>query len=179
MHVCSVIVVLIGLCLGACAKTRIVQSPPTGADWQRIDMAYVSAVQAANDSGDESWQSGWLGNVWVNYFPRGSAGLCYQWQDLVFNAVAAEARTSPWKVGGVQVNQGTSKEHHAVLVYPAEGGEPVKLGDLVGRQAWVLDPWLRGTADVYVLADWLRARPGEGADAALEELPHPDGRTIR
>jgi len=156
--------------------------PPSGPDWQRIDAAYVSAVQAANDSGEQSWQSGWLGNVWVNYFPKGSAGLCYQWQDLVFNAVAREAKSSPWKVGGIQVNKGTSKEHHAVLLYPAATAEPVKLGDLAGKGgsgAWVLDPWLRGTADVYVLQEWLKARPGGGADAAFEELPHPDGRTIR
>ncbi len=177
MRVVVFAAVLFILLLSGCARARVAHLPEGREGWEAIDRAYVSAVQGAYECSSEQWQNGWFGNIRVNYFP-GAVGLCYQWQDLVFRAVAPETCASLWVLRGIQVNRGNANEHHAVVVYGVELA-PRTVSDLPPDQAWVLDPWLRGAADVYVLGNWLRARPGKGADAEFEALPHPDGRNVR
>ena len=178
MRAAGVVTAVVMLSLTACGRARIAQSPTDAPGWAAIESAYVACVQGAYVQGNERWQNGWFGNIWVNSFPRHAAGLCYQWQDLVFRAVAPESDPSLWVVRGIQVNRGTGKEHHAVLVHAAAHA-PATVRDLPPEGAWVLDPWLRGPADVYALGAWLRERPGGGADAEFETLPHREGRAVR
>lgn len=92
----------------------------------------------------------------VNMAGEPHLGLCYHWQKLVHEGIKPALGITGWKAVGIAINEGTGREHHAVLVYDPDKHQ---LQDLLSEQpaqaVYVLDPWPTGTAAVYQLPRWL------------------------
>jgi hypothetical protein len=136
-----------------------------------IHAAFQRTVEAAHDDPDIEWHSGWLGNMWVNFWKGDNRGLCYQWQQLVYNGVAPAARRAGWDATGIVINGGTRHEHHAVLVFdPKEVRRDALLTPEGRTHVYVLDAWREGQADIYRLTDWLRLPFAVADTARLQTL---------
>ena len=150
--------ILLAAAAAACASppplTRAEMTEPA---LLRIHDAFLRTVREAREDPDVDWKSGWWGNIGVHLSGRDTRGLCYEWQGLVHRGVRSTVASVGWSVTGVNVNQGTASEHHAVLVWDPRR---VRRKDLLpdgapGKPAYVLDGWQRGEADVYTLEAWL------------------------
>jgi hypothetical protein len=142
----------------SCSSTRpVAPEALTDPAMREIQVAFAQTVERAKADPSATWRSGWFGNLGVILGGDDDHGLCYEWQGLVHGGVKETVARVGWKAVGVNVNQGTSSEHHALIVY-----DPGRIarGDLLHRPeesgAYVLDAWQRGEPDIFPLDAWLR-----------------------
>lgn len=146
-------------CLGLGGCLRPIANPDgLDPDLDRILAAYRQTVQTTLDDPDFDWHAGWLGNTFVEHGNAEDLGYCWHWQTVVRDGVADTVADVDWAWRGIGAHQGRPLEHHALLVHDPR---QVTADDLVaGADAagpgWVLDPWIRGRADVYDAAAWIR-----------------------
>lgn len=156
------------LLLSACSTVPKL-APPEDASFQVIHQAYAQAVDQALNDPDVHWRAGWLGNIRVNALGDDERGLCWHWQRLVFDAVKQPTSRVGWVALGIGINIGFPGEHHAVLVYDPKA---ISADDVLKARptqaAYILDPWRRGKADVWSVAEWL------AIPAAVEQGPELD-----
>ena len=146
----------LALALTGCASTR----PIPIESIQRPELAMIAdalerTVAEAHADPDAAWHSGWTGNVMVNWFEGDRMGLCYHWRDRVYDGVAPACEDVGWEAWGVAINRAVKGEHHAVLVFDPELGSVQRVLANQDPDAYVLDAWRRGRADIYPLPDWL------------------------
>lgn len=129
----------------------------------------ADAIRKVQESTAETWHSGWWGNMQVHAFGGSHRGLCYDWQEIIYRAIAPVAASEGWGSVGIAMNEGRSGEHHAVVVFDPRR---VAKGDLLERQgeSFVLDAWRRGRPDVYVLAQWLESGRRSHVPPRVEDL---------
>lgn len=141
----------------------------------RIAQTYRLTVQAAHADRETHWHNGPIGNMVVNFWGEPNAGLCFQWQKLVYQGVHRQARELGWQALGIRINKGTDHEHHAVVVFDPDRIREQQLLSAAGPvDAYVLDPWRSGEADIYTLADWLTLPARVEVPAELKAL-QPQG----
>ena len=78
----------------------------------------ANTVNAAKNDPKTEWHSSWHGNFVVNTFGGDHKGLCWEWRNLVYDAVAPTARRVGWDACGVNINYGTVFEHHNLIRVP-------------------------------------------------------------
>ncbi|MCB1876605.1 MAG: hypothetical protein KDH88_11580 [Chromatiales bacterium] len=148
--------ILFCLNLVACSAVPALRGEVLPLEFVPIDSAYRSSVAGLLNSGHNRWYSGWMGNIVVNELGGDRRGLCFHWQQAVFDGVADTVRQQGWKALGIGVGRGGLREHHAVVVYdPRRIARDELLHADRQAAAFVLDPWRRGRADVYRLSVWL------------------------
>lgn len=136
-------------------------SPPLAADarapeaLRSIRAAFEATVRAAKADPEVRWVSGWDGNAQIEKDAKRHRGLCWEWQELVFAGVEPTARAVGWRAVRININRTIFSEHHAVLVYDPRSTSEDRLLEDPTPEAFVLDAWQRGEADVYTLVDWL------------------------
>lgn len=147
--------------------------PLTAADppqLHEIQRAFVRVVEAT-ESGEASWHSGWHGNVMVNVFGGRNQGLCWQWQQMVYEGVVNTVGAVGWDATGVALDTGTGSEHHAVLVWDPR---KIKREDILTarrpRPVWVLDGWRRGAPDIWQIDQWIDSCLSAPETIELEKL---------
>lgn len=141
-----------------------------------IAQAYRDTVQEAYSSRETRWHSGPIGNMVVNYWGEPNAGLCYQWQQLVYQGVHDRTRDAGWQALGIRINKGTDHEHHAVVVFDPVWIAPEELLEQAEvSNAYVLDPWRSGQADIYSLSEWLKLPRAVEVPAQLKQLAPAEG----
>ena len=157
--------------LAACSAVPLRPGQLQNPALRTIHTAFERTVEAAQDDPNIEWHSGWLGNMWVNFWKGDNRGLCYQWQQLVYNGVAPAARRVGWDATGIVINAGTRHEHHAVLVFDPRKVRRDALLTPEGRtHVYVLDAWREGQADIYRLTDWLKLPFAVESTARLQTL---------
>lgn len=133
--------------------------PLTDADppqLRAIQDAFTAAVRRAKASDEQAWHSGWYGNVLVNVGGGPHRGLCWQWQQMVFEGTVETIGRLGWDATGVALDAGTGHEHHAVLVWDPKTIERAAiLTAKRPRRVWVLDGWRRGEPDLWPMDQWL------------------------
>ncbi len=141
----------------------------------RISGAFEDVVAAARRHPALQWHSGWIGNLWVNAGGEERLGLCYQWQEWVYQEIVDAVESVEWDACGVAVNMETNHEHHAVVVYDPHRTRRERILETPDTDpAYVLDAWRRGRPDIYTMADWLTLTTIR-VPPQLEELPwHED-----
>lgn len=170
-HLCSVLwqwrlpvkpaSLFLGLFLTACVAKPIPDQSIQDTALKEIAQAYRTTIDQAYQSKDNTWLSGWAGNLYVNFNEENAYGLCYHWKKIVYAGVIETVTRVGWQATGIAVNEGTSHEHHSVLVYNPALFRHKDLSRPESHQlAYVLDPWREGKADIYTLDAWLR-RAGE------------------
>ena len=172
-------ILLLSLLLTACITQPVAPDALPGPELLAIQQAFETTVARARQDPGATWHSGPIGNLWVNYWGEPNYGLCYQWQKLVFQGVQQRVREVGWQATGIRINKDTDHEHHAVVVFnPAF----IERDDLLRRpqqsQAYVLDPWRQGQADMYTLADWLKLPRKVEVPAQLKELEAGEGNEL-
>jgi hypothetical protein len=137
---------------------------------------YVEVVRDALNDPDVAWHAGPVGNVVVNHARPDHLGLCYDWQELVYEQLLPIVDERGWRMIGIKINEDTDHEHHAVVVFdPYQVRADAILASPETAPAWVLEPWRRGRADVYLVRDWLDLAWRRDVPPALERLPYePD-----
>jgi hypothetical protein len=165
-HVALCLVILQGCSTNPIPHERL-QQPELVA----IAQAYQRTVQEAYNHHETRWHSGPIGNMVVNYWGEPNAGLCYQWQQLVFQGIQQQVHQLGWQSIGIRINKGTDHEHHAVVVFdPNRIQRNELLEKAESSEAYVLDPWRSGQADIYALSDWLLLPRVIEIPAQLKEL---------
>ncbi len=157
----SIIEVLLpAIMLGGCASyERLDPASIDSPGFAEIYGAYQQSVTSCLASEDEVWHAGWFGNGLVYVLDDSHKGLCYQWQDVVLEAVLPVAQAEGWQAIAINKEYDKMGEHHAVLVYEKDETKPSDFyRDAYTRPAYVLDPWRRGKADVYTMAVWMGDR---------------------
>jgi hypothetical protein len=134
-----------------------------------INDAFIKAVADAHADPDIKWHSGWVGNTFVNTFGGANKGLCTDWQEMIYDAVAPVARKHGWDATGIIVDEHGRWEHHAVIVYDPRKIEWDKLLETPDG-AYVMDGWLRGTPDTYPLGIWIQTELDNHGIVQLEDL---------
>ena len=124
---------------------------------QKIATRYEQVIKAAHNDPDTVWQSGWVGNMWIHYSDNTQRGLCYEWKHLVYDGVVDTVHQVGWQARGIAVKEGTAHEHHAVIVFDPKRINADNLLHADYGQAYVLDAWLQGKADIFHLRDWLNS----------------------
>lgn len=163
----SSIVALLGGCYGPPPPLAAGDPPQLRA----IQDAFTAAVRRAKTSDAESWYSGWYGNVWVNTAGGNNRGLCWHWQQMVYEGVVETVGRLGWDATGVALNTGTASEHHAVLVFDPMVIEREKILTATRpRQVWVLDGWRRGEADLWRMDEWIDSTTPFPDTIELEKL---------
>ncbi len=162
--------------LNACQSHPTPLRPSTNPDLAAIRAAYEQGVRAALADPGSHWNSGWRGNMWVNFRGGAEQGLCNQWQALVWRIVAPRARSLGWRAVGVAMDRHAPWTHYAVVVFqPATLREDELVNGRPPRAAWVLDPWITGTPEAYLFDDWsgggTREVELENLDAQLGPSP--------
>ena len=149
------IVLLVIPFLAACASpTRVTEGAPEGL--RSIVAAFSQTVEVARRDQDVTWVHGWDGNDRIAAEGGGNLrGLCYEWQELVYRSVGPVAARVGWRASMIAVNEDWFSEHHAVMVHDRNLGDPHDVLARRSTEAWVLDPWIHGEAEVYRLQDWL------------------------
>jgi hypothetical protein len=122
---------------------------------RQIADRYEQVIRDAHNDPDTSWQSGWFGNMWVHYSDDPQRGLCYEWKWLVHDGIVDTVHDVGWQLRGIAVREGKSREHHAVVVFNPQQLAAGELLEGKPGQAYVLDAWQQGEADIYELQDWL------------------------
>jgi len=168
---------LVSIALQSACAPPIVTQETDSTDLRAIRLAFEQTVREAHDSADEQWHSGWFGNVLVN--ANGAVehlGLCHHWQERVYAGVIGTVRKVGWEATGITINFGSPNEHHAVVVFDPDVESFDTL--LVGRgsnEAWVLDAWKRGRADIFTVRDWVSLPLIVWTPPALEDLSSSAG----
>ncbi len=124
-----------------------------------INNYYRQTVADAYRHPIQRWHHGRLGNMMVNLAGKPHLGLCYHWKKIVNQGIKPGLKITGWKAVGIASNEGTRREHHAVLIYNPDIHD---FENLLSAQKslsiYVLDPWPTGTAATYSLAQWLQWR---------------------
>jgi hypothetical protein len=158
--------------LAGCASDPVNPAALHDPALRAIHAELVRVVERAAHDPRYRWVSGWDGNDQVKESPATVRGLCWEWQELVYAEVAPTVHRVGWDLVRININKDVFSEHNAVAVFdPAR----TRRADLLAQEdpeAWVLDPWTRGAADVYRLADWLDLPWIVFAPAQLE-IPAP------
>ena len=159
------------LVLAGCSPAPLRQAEIKEPELRAIHTALEQAVDTADGDQELSWHSGWLGNILVNLFGGDNLGLCYHWQEWTYQTMYPAVRETGWDLCGIAINVDWSGEHHAVLVWDPRRAARVDLLRAEGIAAgYVLDPWRRGSADIYRLEDWLALPLITRAPAEIEDL---------
>ena len=154
-------VVTLAMVLAACAAKPIPHQSIQQPALKEIAQSYRMTVKQAYKSKNNTWVSGWAGNMYVNFSDEHTYGLCYHWKKIVYAGVIETVTRTGWSATGIVVNEGTTHEHHSVLVYnPALFRQKDLNRPANHHLAYVLDPWREGKADIYTLDKWLK-RSGE------------------
>jgi hypothetical protein len=169
---CSAAILLLLLAGAGCAGPPSMGRDEIDDDGLRVIVeAYDRRVAEARADPELTWHSGWVGNVVSIVLGPAHGGLCYHWQEWVYTGVRSTAWQVGWTVQGIALNVNRSGEHHAVLVFdPQRLEQPGPLVPAPARNAFVLDAWRRGRADVYRLPDWLAIPAHRGVTIELEDL---------
>ncbi len=150
-------VTLLAVLLAGCVARPVPYQSIQETALREIAHAYQATVRQAYESKDHTWLSGWSGNLYVNINAENTYGLCYHWKKIVYAGISETAARVGWRVSGIAVNEGTSSEHHAVLVYdPARFRDQDLSRPERHHLAYVMDPWREGNADIYTLDKWLQ-----------------------
>lgn len=168
------------LVTGACASPRVDPLERGEPALVEIHAALVDAVDWARTNGDIDWYSGWTGNAMVHATDDQTLGLCYEWQELVWDYVRPVVKRVGWRADGITINADTWSAHYAVVVWdPAR----VRRADLLtlpeSAPAFVLDPWRNGEPETYTVAAWVDIPIIVMAPPALESLGLEYGRIRR
>ncbi|HLO42379.1 MAG TPA: hypothetical protein VK176_15260 [Phycisphaerales bacterium] len=166
------VLLILPLVLLAGCRTYATPIPPgeiAGHPLKTINDAFIKAVEDAHADPDITWHSGWMGNTLVNALGGNNKGLCTDWQELIYNAVAPVARKHGWEATGITVDENNRWEHHAVVIYDPR---KVRWENLLEKPdgAYVLDGWLRGRPDTYPLGLWIRTELDNHGIVQLEDL---------
>ena len=154
-HVLVMILMAI-LGLSGCAITPIPTEPPDNPSLMVINKYYRQTIYMAQQHPQQRWRHGRWGNMVVNLTGYPNLGLCYHWQNLVYQGIKPALEITGWEVVGIATNEGTRHEHHAVLVYnPEIHNLHDLLRNLPHQSVYILDPWPTGTAAIYSLSEWL------------------------
>ena len=133
-----------------------------------INTYYRQTIAEAYQHPRHRWHHGRTGNMIVNLAGEPHLGLCYHWQILVYNGIKPALAMTGWEAVGIASNEGTGREHHAVLIYDPDKHQLQHL--LSGQNdplVYVLDPWPTGTAAIYSLTQWLQWREHDRSKARL------------
>lgn len=133
-----------------------------------IQRDFEAIVAEAHADPDVDWRSGWMGNISVSEDPERRRGLCYQWQEMVFERIAPTVERVGWSAVRVNVNVGHFNEHHAVIVWNPEEIERDRLLIVANPPAWVLDAWDSGRAEIFPLDGWVDGQVFVFTPPALE-----------
>ncbi len=121
-----------------------------------IRSEFSAIVANALHDDEVEWVSGWSGNSAIAEHPDGSImGYCYEWQELVFEKIAALVHRQGWELVKININRDWFSEHHAVVVFDPKVISQENLLVRFGPEAYVLDAWQRGHPDVFTLEEWL------------------------
>jgi hypothetical protein len=157
--------------LAGCSVAPLRRSEMREPELLAIHAAFERAVDTADQNPELNWHSGWMGNILVNLVGGDNQGLCYHWQEWTYQTVSPAVRETGWDVCGIAINVGWSGEHHAVLVWdPRRVARPDLLLEENAAASYVLDPWRRGSADIYRLEEWLTLPLVIHAPAEIEDL---------
>ncbi|MBL8990102.1 MAG: hypothetical protein JNJ48_00825 [Phycisphaerae bacterium] len=157
--------------LGGCYGPPPALGPHDPPQLTAIQDAFSAAVRRARAADDASWRSGWHGNMMVNVVGGPNRGLCWQWQQMVYEGVVETVGRLGWDATGVALDAGTANEHHAVLVWDPKRLERSKLLTTPRpRPVWVLDGWRRGEPDLWPLDAWIDSTVPFPSRIELEKL---------
>lgn len=120
----------------------------------QIREAFVRTVDEAFADPKVKWVHGHDGNALVARSKGKVKGYCWQWQERVYRAVRPVAESVGWRVYRININRDVFSEHHSVVVFPRSIA-PRQILTEVPRQAYVLDPWQHGAAEIFTLEAWL------------------------
>jgi len=150
------VIAMMALALAACVAKPIPYQSIQQSALKEIVQSYRVTVRQAYESKNNTWVSGWAGNMIVHLQAENTYGLCYHWKKIVYAGVIETATRVGWRVTGIVVNEATAHEHHSVLVYdPALFNQKDLSRPATHHLAYVLDPWREGKADIYTLDKWL------------------------
>ncbi|HED16083.1 MAG TPA: hypothetical protein ENI64_04600 [Gammaproteobacteria bacterium] len=149
-------VAAMAMILTACVVKPIPHQSIQQSALREIAQSYRMTVRQAYESTNKTWVSGWAGNMAVNFQDNNTYGLCYHWKKIVYAGVVETVERVGWRMTGITVNEATTHEHHAVLVYdPALFRHKDLPSPAKQHLAYVLDPWRTGKAEIYTLDKWL------------------------
>ncbi len=122
-----------------------------------IHAEYAELVEALRTDPETTWHAGWRGNALVHLLPGRHLGLCGDWQHEVYSGLRERIADEGWRAVPIAVRVGSMREHHAVLIYDPQR-VPLRLPDIAhsSAPAFVLDPWMHGSPDIYSMHAWLR-----------------------
>lgn len=169
--------------LVGCTPPLVEYSPTEPVALTTIRRQYERVVQEAKSDPKAEWHDGWVGNIFVNTLGGKNIGLCYQWQEYVYDRVYATVKGVHWDISGLTVNEGNGLEHHSVIVWdPAV----INQWDILPTYAaaeekripvYVLDAWHEGEPYVHWIQDWLDNEEPHFSPPRLQELGVPEGST--
>jgi len=165
--------VLLLVAVSGCAPPPLRPPQIRDPDLRVIRNRYQEIVAEAHRDPEFAWHAGPIGNFVVNFVGVRHVGLCYDWQELIYDELLPTVQERGWELTGIKINEHTEHEHHAVIVFdPRRVEAEAILAAPDTATAWVLEPWRRGRADIYRVSDWLALARQVHAPAELEELPY-------
>ncbi len=172
-RVFQLVLVLLALTAEGCASrmssSEIAANPELGA----IRVAFSDVVVAAHNDPELPWYSGRFGNAIVNLRGHDHMGLCYHWQELIYQELLPTVEAIHWNATGIAINVEMPGEHHAVVIWdPAVASREDLIEHADTVPSYVLDAWRRGKPDVYRTAEWLRLSMWGPVPPELESLPY-------
>lgn len=145
------------LLLPACAPQVRTMSVEDPAPLLTLQAAFRESVHRIKTAEEGIWHSGWSGNVVVNTTGGEHKGLCYQWQEKIYDDIRPVAETLGWEAEKFNINRGNWLEHNVVIVFdPRHTSREAILAAPEKEDAYILDAWRRGEPDVFLLKDWVR-----------------------
>ena len=171
---------LAALGAGACASPTVDPAVRGEPALVEIHAALVDAVDWARTNHDTDWYSGWTGNAMVHLAGDQTLGLCYEWQELVWDFVSPVVERVGWRADGITINTDTWSAHYAVVVWdPARVRRAELLTLPESAPAFVLDAWRNGEPEAYTVARWIDIPIIVMTPPALESLELEYGRVRR
>ncbi|MCP3905279.1 MAG: hypothetical protein GY715_16760 [Planctomycetes bacterium] len=158
---------------GGCAAPPLRPAQIVDPDLRVIHDRFEEIMRDARRDPEIVWHAGPIGNLIVNYVGAEHYGLCYDWQELVYDEVLPTVEAIGWTATGIKINEDTKNEHHGVLVFDPRRVEAERILETPETApAWVLDAWRRGRADIYRVNDWLALATTVYVEPELEDLPY-------
>jgi hypothetical protein len=151
---------LLGFCLllipVGCATTTKPKVVHPNAELNVIQKEFDEIVAEVYSRDNEKWHHGAFGNFIIYWNGGVNRGWCHEWQELVYNKIHPTVNSIGWEANKISVGLGTAKEHHVVLIYDSKvlANNSIKANPL-DTDAYILDAWYNGGADIYHLEDWL------------------------
>jgi hypothetical protein len=148
---------LVAMFASGCSSTRPMSPEEmTEPALVQIHAALVDAVEWAGTNDEIDWTSGWTGNAIANATDDTTLGLCFEWQELVWEFARPVTERVGWRADGIAINYDTWSAHHAVVVWdPKRVDRTALLDQPLGAPVYVLDAWRRGEPDIHPLAAWI------------------------